>query len=54
MGGDLSAIPSFSDAEKIIGKLTPVHLDRERVEMEKRILFAFMGVLHCKCEIFEE
>ncbi|RLI77667.1 hypothetical protein DRP05_09475 [Archaeoglobales archaeon] len=54
IGEDFYTIPSFGEARKIVDKLKPVYFDEKRIEREKRILFAFMGVLHCKCEVFED
>jgi len=53
VGDSLKEIPNFNIAKKIIQNSKPVYLDEERVEKEKRVLFAFMSVLHCECEIFD-
>ena len=53
IGKSLKSIPDFEEAKKLVKKLKPIYLDRNRLLMEKRILFAFIGILHCKCRIFE-
>ena len=56
IGEDIKDIPDASGAREIVKNLNvqDSHFDEERIEKEKRILFAFMNVLHCKCEIFED
>ncbi len=51
VGRDIRDIPDFNEAKKI--RFQSLKLDEERLKKEKRILFAYMGILHCKCEFFE-
>ncbi len=48
---DIKQIPDFEEAKKI--RSPQISFDEERIRKEKRILFAYMGVLHCKCEYIE-
>jgi len=42
MGNSLDTLPSYDEIE-----IKPIRIGEERLLKEKRILFAYMGVLHC-------
>ena len=56
IGEDIKSIPNINEAKEIVKNLSDFerYFDEERIEKEKRILFAFMNVLHCKYEVLED
>jgi len=53
IGKGIDEIPDFDKAKRIVEKSKPIYLDENKILKEKRILLAFIGVLHCKCRIFD-
>ncbi len=45
-GNTLEALPSYNEIE-----IRQIRIDEERLLKEKRILFAYIGVLHCECAV---